>query len=115
MALTVETIDLWREYLKGVMNRANHHAQNVNEIALALIGAIIWRSTDEVKVMEREGEAKNILWMCIIGKNFCRDFCSGPVKIKVSRSRVPKQLSCKRILGSTFQNVLHCLLIKTKT
>jgi hypothetical protein len=71
MALTVETIDIWREYLQGVMNRANHHAQNVNEIALALIGAIIWRSTDEVKVMEREGEAKNILWMCVNGRNFC--------------------------------------------
>ena len=27
-------------------------------------------------------------------------------------STVPKQISCKRFLGSTFQNVLHCLLIK---
>jgi len=71
MALTVETIDTWREYLQGVMNRADHHAQNVNEFALALIGAIIWRSTDDVKVMEREGEAKNILWMCINGRNYC--------------------------------------------
>ena len=71
MALTVESIDILREYLQGVMNRADHHAQNVNEIALTLIGAIIWRSTDEVKVMEREGEAKNILWMCINSRNFC--------------------------------------------
>ena len=71
MALTVETIDLWREYLQGVMNKANHHAQNVNEIALALISGIIWKSTDDVRVLEREGEMKNILWMCINGSNYC--------------------------------------------
>ena len=71
MALTVETLDLWRTYLNGVMGRAQHHAPNVDEIALALVGAILWRSTDEVKVLERDGEAKNILWLSVNGNNFC--------------------------------------------
>ncbi|WP_449405789.1 hypothetical protein [Massilia phosphatilytica] len=37
---------------------AIHHAGKVNEIALALAGAILWRKNDDepIKVMMREGE-----------------------------------------------------------
>ena len=41
------------------MGRADHHAGNVNEIALALVGAILWRKNDRsIKVMEYNGETK---------------------------------------------------------
>ncbi|MBV1776122.1 hypothetical protein KSF73_10410 [Burkholderiaceae bacterium DAT-1] len=64
MALTVTEIEELRAYLNGVMNRADHHAGAVNEIALALAGAILWRKNDEepIKVMAQHGETKNVLW-----------------------------------------------------
>jgi len=44
MATTIQNIEILRAYLSGVLDRANHHAQNVNEIALAIAGGIIWRT-----------------------------------------------------------------------
>jgi len=41
MALTVTEIEELRSYRNGVTNRTDHHADNVNEIALALTGAIL--------------------------------------------------------------------------
>jgi hypothetical protein len=64
MALTVTEIEELRSYLNGVMNRADHHAGAVNEIALALAGAILWRKNDEepIKVLAHNGNTKNVLW-----------------------------------------------------
>lgn len=36
MALTITTLTLLNEYINGVMNRADRHGQNVNEIVLTL-------------------------------------------------------------------------------
>ena len=64
MPLTVTEIEDLRDYLNGVMTRADHHANAVNEIALALTGAILWRKNDEepIQIMEHNGEKKNVLW-----------------------------------------------------
>jgi len=40
------------------LERADHHADNVNEIALAIAGGIIWKTTEDIRVMSREGEMK---------------------------------------------------------
>lgn len=40
MATTIQNVEILRAYLSGVLDRANHHAQNVNEIALAIAGDI---------------------------------------------------------------------------
>lgn len=67
MALTVREIEELRSYLNGVMDRVDHHAGNVNEIALALTGAILWRKNDDepIRVMVREGKTTNVLWVKI--------------------------------------------------
>jgi hypothetical protein len=72
MALTVTEIEELREYLGGVMNRADHHADSVNEIALALAGAILWRKNDDepIKVMVREGHTTNVLWFKVGNKRY---------------------------------------------
>ena len=72
MALTVTEIEELRAYLNGVMNRADHHAGAVNEIALALAGAILWRKNDEepIKVMVREGNTTNVLWFKVGSKRY---------------------------------------------
>jgi hypothetical protein len=70
MALTVTDVEVLRGYINGVMERADHHAGNVKEIALALTGAILWRKDDgtTIRVMTRNGEAKNVLWVMISGR-----------------------------------------------
>lgn len=71
MATTIQNIEVLREYLSGVLDRANHHAQNVNEIALAIAGGIIWRTTNNIKVMSKEGDMKNVLWLQVDNKRLC--------------------------------------------
>ena len=68
MAVLVTTVDEFRKYMRGVMYRSDHHAQNVLEIILALAGAVLWRSTGEVYVYTRLGKMTNVLWFTI-GKN----------------------------------------------
>ncbi len=60
---TISTIEILRDYLNGVLDRANHHAHNVNEISLAIVGGIIWRTSGDIKVLSRDGEMKNALWL----------------------------------------------------
>lgn len=50
MPLTINTITLLQKYLDGVIRRADHHADNVNKIVFALIGGVIWRTTDDIEV-----------------------------------------------------------------
>lgn len=72
MALTVTEIEELRAYVNGVMARADHHAGAVNEIALALTGAILWRKEDAepIKVMAHNGETKNVLWVRMGGERY---------------------------------------------
>lgn len=62
MALKIEDIRLMKRYFEGVMNRANHHAENVNEIILALAGGVIWRGAD-IDVRTYRDKTANMLWM----------------------------------------------------
>ncbi len=71
MALTIDTLRRLNEYITGVMDRADHHGQSVNEIALAIAGAIIWKDTDEdVQVRTYSGQTANVLWMTIRGNRY---------------------------------------------
>ena len=71
MPQEVTDVDTLRDYLRGVVGRADHHADSVNEITLALAGAIIWRKDDDpIEVMVREGEMKNVLWVKIGGARY---------------------------------------------
>lgn len=84
MALTINGIDLLKKYFSGVIERANHHANNVNEIALALIGGVIWRATEDIQVKEYDGAPANILWMVVDSKRYCFSFnhSSGNIEVK---------------------------------
>lgn len=71
MATTIHDIDILKVYISGVLDRANHHAHNVNEIVLAIAGGIIWRTTHNIRVMSREGEMKNVLWLQVEERTLC--------------------------------------------
>jgi hypothetical protein len=69
MPLELTEVQQLREYMRGVMERADHHAGNVDQIALAIAGAIIWRKDDEpLEAFTREGQTKNVLWVRIGGR-----------------------------------------------
>lgn len=72
MAMVVTEVEQLRQYIQGVMARADHHAGNVKEVALTLVGAILWRKDDDgaIKVMERDGETTNVLWVLIGGNRY---------------------------------------------
>ena len=65
MPRTVTDVDVLQEYISGVMERAAHHAGQVEQIALAVAGAIIWRKSGPIRVFEREGRMTNALWVAI--------------------------------------------------
>lgn len=74
MSITIHQIDTLKDYFNGVMNRADHHADNVNEIVLALIGGVIWRAEGNFEVKQYDGAPANILWMNVAGKRYCFKF-----------------------------------------
>ena len=43
MAQKIEQIKILKQYIKRVLDKADHHAENVNEVILTLIGAVIWK------------------------------------------------------------------------
>ncbi|MGJ0484319.1 MAG: hypothetical protein ACR65R_07280 [Methylomicrobium sp.] len=90
MALIVTEIEELREYFNGVMNRADHHAGNVNEIALALVGAILWRKEDDepIKVMTRNGETTNVLWVGIKGIRYVFSYNHSKGQIEMRKDSI---------------------------
>lgn len=90
MALVVTDVEQLRDYLCGVMARADHHADNVKEISLALVGAILWRKDDNeaIQVMTRAGEAKNVLWVRISGQRYAFVYNHATEEIDMRRGTV---------------------------
>ena len=71
MAKTLTEIDEIQKYLEGVLNRAGHHAQNVQEVILTLVGALIWKKGDTpIKAMYSEDDYKNVMWAYINNKKY---------------------------------------------
>ncbi len=67
------------------MSRADHHADDVNEVALALAGAIIWRKDDSpIEVLAQAGEMKNVLWVRIDGTRYAISYShdSGEIELR---------------------------------
>ena len=87
MALTVTEIEGLRAYINGVMERADHHAGAVKEIALALTGAILWRKEDDepIRVMAHNGDTKNVLWVRIGGSRYAFSYNHSTAQIEMRK------------------------------
>ncbi len=71
MPISATDISVLNSYASGVMNRADHHADEVQEIALVILGAIIWRAnSDSIKIRTMKGSPANMLWAEIGSKKF---------------------------------------------
>lgn len=85
MALTVKNIQDFQNYLNGVMSRADDHANDVNEIVLALAGGVIWKSNGNFEVKQYNGLPANILWMYVGNKRYCFKFNHASSSIEVCK------------------------------
>src|SRR4051812_21413752 len=72
MPVAISDVETLKRYLNGVMDRAGHHATNVSGIALALVGAIIWRKDqNEIRVRGvTDDDMKNVLHVTIGGEEY---------------------------------------------
>jgi hypothetical protein len=77
MAISIDSIDILQKYLAGVLHRADHHAGNVEGVALTLMGAVIWKSDGEIKVREYAGEPANIIWFSVSGRKYAMTYDHG--------------------------------------
>lgn len=69
MPLAVSDLETLETYLAGVMDRSQHHAESVRAIALALIGAVLWRKdADPIEVRTYDGRPANVLWFHVRGE-----------------------------------------------
>jgi Integron cassette protein VCH_CASS1 chain len=104
MPLAIMDVDTLKRYVEGLMERSEHHAGNVGGAALALAGAIVWRKNDaeEIEVMVREGDLKNVLWVRIGGQRYAFSYNHGEKAIEMR-------------VGTTHGAVLHSFTNSTPT
>lgn len=63
MPTNVNDLNLLKQYLGAVASRANHHAQNVQDVAPAVAGHIILNKDNApIQVHTVAGAMKNALW-----------------------------------------------------
>lgn len=74
MPLTITTLQTLNEYINGVILRADHHGKDVNEIVLALAGAVVWKATKDVEVRKYDDQMANILWLTIDDRRYALAF-----------------------------------------
>jgi hypothetical protein len=66
----ISDIDTLREYFRRVIKKAQHHAKGVEEIAYAILGAIIDRTDGDFIANTRNGKMTNQLHILINGKTY---------------------------------------------
>ena len=89
MAKSVTDVDELQRYILGVMTRADHHAGEVNETVLALAGAIVWKKDNQsIKVMARDGETKNVLWVNIGSSKYAFSYNHDTQKIEMRKGSI---------------------------
>lgn len=70
MPQTVSDIATMQQYLQGVVMRADHHANNVDEVSLTIAGAIAWRTDGDLIVRTYAGKMANVMRVRINSKQY---------------------------------------------
>lgn len=87
MPKTIQTIDVFQEYLKAIREKSGHHAQNVEACVMALAGAVALFKDDntDLRVLEREGDMKNVLWVSINSQKYAFMYNHTTTKIEIRK------------------------------
>lgn len=74
MSIQLTDIEVLNQYLEAAMQRAAHHAMFVRNVALMLVGPVIWYAEpDSLRVRTHLGNKGNVLWATIGGQRYV--FC----------------------------------------
>jgi hypothetical protein len=102
MPISVDDVTTLERYLQGVMGRSEHHAETVGAVALALLGAVLWRKDEKpLEVRRYAGEPANIVWFEVNRKRYALAYNHGAGCIELR----------KRTQGGA---VLHSFTNKTR-
>ena len=85
MAVLADDITTLQEYAQGVMSRSEHHANTVGSIALALMGAVIWRADPgTIRIRKSAKGLANMMWMDISGRTYVLGYnhADGTIEMK---------------------------------
>ena len=93
MSVRVNDVEALKEYFSGVVERSEHHAQNVNEVIYSLLGLIIL-SMDEnsdIQVRGSEGPTGNMLWFTVNGTRYAfrYEHSDGTIEIRKNSYKGP--------------------------
>lgn len=98
MAKHVSNLEDLKVYFNGVMERADHHANEVNEIILALVGCVMWKLDGNLRIREYDGAPANMLWMDIKDTRYCFNYNHLEGYIEIRKE------SAKGVVLKTFTN-----------
>jgi Integron cassette protein VCH_CASS1 chain len=77
MPVPVTDVDVLKTYLRGVLGRAKHHAQNVDEIILAIAGGVISRKNSrplEVRKAPSSGMGNVLSFVSTRGRQYALSY-----------------------------------------
>ena len=106
MAISIDSIQTLQTYLSGVMGRADHHAGQVEGVALALLGAVVWRSTGEISVREYAGNPANIIWFFVGEQRYALVYNHSTEKIELRERTQGGNLLAEFDNDTTYQEVI---------
>lgn len=107
MPIRVKSVENLRAYFQGVVNRADHHAPNVNHVIYPLLGFITLHMDDDsdIEVRSNQDAMGNILWVWINQKKYAfryehsdghieihKETHSGPLVTRISNSSSIQEL-----------------------
>ena len=61
MPISIDSINQLKTHLEGVMERSDHHAQNVYKSVPVLVGLIIWKA-NSIEARTHTGKNANMIW-----------------------------------------------------
>lgn len=84
---TVTEIDELQCYLQGVIDRANHHAQEVNTVVAVLVGAVIWVKEGPIEIRTYRGRMVNCIRFQTHGRSYVMGYSheEGEVQVRANR------------------------------
>lgn len=84
MSIAANQTEILQKYASGVMGRAEHHADNVKAICLAILGAVIWRSDlHSIEIKQYDGNLANVLWFEVDSKRYAIAYNHDTDKIEI--------------------------------
>ena len=108
MPLQVSDVATLHEYLVGVVNRADHHADNVRYVVLPLVGAIVlFKDPDSpIQVRTREGSTANVLWVEIGGTRYAISYDHESQSIALKHRSVQGEVLARFTNATTVPEIL---------